>query len=145
MSTFNTSIEPPLEGVNHYSPHLCKLIDTLVRLATVVKRYIVPAAQHSNRGNFAIGKPITSHFPSSGASSRRYAAARRAAEHPVRPVWHGSFTIRKLTRARGRIKEEPPLTRTTMTSDAAAIAAAYFDAWKARDFDTFRSLMVRGS
>jgi ketosteroid isomerase-like protein len=34
------------------------------------------------------------------------------------------------------------MTSTTMTRDAAALATSYFDAWKARDFDTFRSLLA---
>ena len=31
---------------------------------------------------------------------------------------------------------------TTTTRDARSIAATYFDAWKAKDFDTFRSLLA---
>jgi SnoaL-like domain len=34
------------------------------------------------------------------------------------------------------------MTSTTLTRTPAAIATAYFDAWKAKDFDTFRFLLA---
>ncbi|MFN8538406.1 MAG: nuclear transport factor 2 family protein [Thermomicrobiales bacterium] len=34
------------------------------------------------------------------------------------------------------------MTTATVTKDAKAVASAYFEAWKARDFDTFRFLLT---